>query len=1137
MTEAHQPSQKPASGSETKMESPPAASKGARLLRFLFRLLALLVILGAIISLVQRPLIRWAVQEALEHGLPQAGFRLVHAKISGTFGRAIVLENVEVRAAADAPEGNETLLRADRIELAAPSIWNLLFVRERLTERLTIKGLDLVLDQRTAFLPGTGSIPAPTEEEQAGISRWLLLQLPPRVQLESKSVRILSDAGKIQLGAMRAEFVEGKIGEISLASLLIDFPPFQIETGTSLGKTAWKRGVMYLAGLPLGKDFTLRNAAVDLKRPGGPSVRVEADAFGGWLRADCAIDPEPRGLMVDFSMHAGGLELDPAIRWLGLSFVAKGMLPELHFNYRGALEDVFGGFATLWLRITDFESKGKKLESLLLGCELAGRSVEIPKLELAQEKNRISATASLLVPSDGDWLRTSIRTDARAEIKDLDALARLAGDSLPSLGGSLRIDARVQSERGEPRGSFSVVGGNLTVAGASLGNLVCEADFLRTEIDLKKLDFESGNDFLHAAGKFTLEEPFLYEGRFSANITKLQNLLLPFLGKNTPASGSISIEWQGDGTRNSHSGGFSLRAVDLRAPAFPQGISAELEATYSPENWYFSKFRFTGKRLVLSANVSAGAAGITAKDLRLESGKNLLLFGQLFLPLSPLAALAGQPWTQGILPDKKIYAELRSKDWRVKELAALFGQDASVDGRIRLDVFAEGGLDSPILHAELDASDLRAPGKNGKLLASSANFKMTGRDGIAIVLGEVRIPNFQPLSLELTFPFGARMEEGKLQIADPAGPLRGKMVLPGTDLSALASIIPSLRGLSGTLSGDITIGGSLLAPEILGALHVKNGTFKPAGELPQLTSLRLNLHFDGSKFRLENTGGEIGAGAFTISGGGEFKNPTNPSFHLHLQGERVLLVRNRNMRLRMNPDLTLRGNLSSAAIAGTIALDEGRIYQRLELTPLLQSMQMDTDAPLLLPSFSGLVPPPFNAWSLNLKIKNANPFLVEGDLARGSIEPDFHILGTLGDPRPAGEITIRDLVASLPFSQVKIPEGKIFLLQSAPRNPLLDIRGSSEILNYEIQFRIEGPLAEKNLILRSDPPLSREAILKLLLTGIAPGNDQGAGLGEAALGQGGLLLLKPSREDWISARYISAPLPTVCKSRRCPLSY
>jgi hypothetical protein len=91
---------------------------------------------------------------------------------------------------------------------------------------------------------------------------------------------------------------------------------------------------------------------------------------------------------------------------------------------------------------------------------------------------------------------------------------------------------------------------------------------------------------------------------------------------------------------------------------------------------------------------------------------------------------------------------------------------------------------------------------------------------------------------------------------------------------------------------------------------------------------------------------------------------------------------------------------------------------------------------------------------------------------------------------------------------MEIPEGRVEFVESNPWMPILDVRGHAEVLEYEIDLHASGPLSEGRLRLRSDPPLSQESIILLLTTGLVPGFHAGSGFGEAAVGQGGMLLLR-----------------------------
>ena len=91
---------------------------------------------------------------------------------------------------------------------------------------------------------------------------------------------------------------------------------------------------------------------------------------------------------------------------------------------------------------------------------------------------------------------------------------------------------------------------------------------------------------------------------------------------------------------------------------------------------------------------------------------------------------------------------------------------------------------------------------------------------------------------------------------------------------------------------------------------------------------------------------------------------------------------------------------------------------------------------------------------------------------------------------------------------MNVDNGFIDFIESDPWMPQLDIRASAQALDYDVQALAFGPLNERHLILRSDPPLSQESLILLLTAGLPPGVFAGAGFGEAAVGQGGLLLLR-----------------------------
>ena len=134
-----------------------------------------------------------------------------------------------------------------------------------------------------------------------------------------------------------------------------------------------------------------------------------------------------------------------------------------------------------------------------------------------------------------------------------------------------------------------------------------------------------------------------------------------------------------------------------------------------------------------------------------------------------------------------------------------------------------------------------------------------------------------------------------------------------------------------------------------------------------------------------------------------------------------------------------------------------------------------------------MVPAPFNAWKVDFSIENDTPFLFSGNAASGEIIPELRLTGTLGNPIPVGRIELKNARVFLPFTTMTIPNGHLDFVEGNPWMPQLNIRGTAQALDYEVEAYAFGSLDKRQLILRSDPPLPQDSLIQLLTTGMAPG--------------------------------------------------
>ncbi len=283
---------------------------------------------------------------------------------------------------------------------------------------------------------------------------------------------------------------------------------------------------------------------------------------------------------------------------------------------------------------------------------------------------------------------------------------------------------------------------------------------------------------------------------------------------------------------------------------------------------------------------------------------------------------------------------------------------------------------------------------------------------------------------------------------------------------------------------------------------LRNGWIELPGDIPRVENANLSLLFDSQKMTISQAAGTISGGPVGLSGGIDFSNPANLAFDLSANGSKVLLADNSSLRVRGDFDLAAKGNNGGGMVAGSLRLIDGRFLKQIEITPrTISATSANTaSAPIDFPRVSK----PFTDWKLDLSVTNETPFFLEGGVASGQILPNLRLTGTLGRPIPEGQIEVRQARAYLPFTTAYIDSGMIRFDAATPGMPILDVRASTDILDYQIQLYAFGASGDRKVLLRSEPPLSQEQLVTLLTTGIAPpmsfGSPEAIFDGKSALG-------------------------------------
>lgn len=1068
----------------------------------------LLLLLAIAFWFGHEPALIWGARKAIRELPPKIGLQLEVGGLQLHLFRPIELRDVRFRVTN--PKASRTDATAKLIRLDVRSLWAIFFGDGRVFGEAAVVGLAGTFDfRREAVIPQPLKTLSRGEQEQ--VAAITLRFLPKAVRLADCSATFLADDQSYAVAGLGGRFSEAARGELKVRRILIEAGTIRQEITDGHATTAWKDGALYLSNVPVREEIVIRDFVANFVNLGGVSLDWDLGAYGGTLRGSIVFGSADDELEIDASLAIVNLPVKAIPDLIALPARTDGIIRDARLTFRGNPDRPLDDEISLRLSADDFRWNERGWQSLVAGVNYIGRRLYLSTFELTQADNRISATGDVRIPGQlADLPKTRYVANLSADVRDLKALAALAGPPFDQLGGQLYVHAAVQGEGGRLRGYLNGEASGIhyqTLPAASAQISVVAQD---DELQIRYANLWADHDRVEAKGAVGIRAPHNYSGEITGRIEDLGRYT-PFGGDAVAQNvftGAATFDWQGDGSAAAHSGSFHVKLDDVMTSVTPTGLTGEFAATYSPRNIYFKTVRLTHEKLELNSQLTISSSGVNVTGLALRRGSLGLLSGEGFVPLNLFALGAGRPLAQALSTEKPVYANFTSGDLPVADLVKMAGQEADVRGRLRLNLGASGPLPKLKLSGQLTGRDLSARVEDFTLPTTTADVALETADGRLDVKGSVRTPGFQPLSIQAHMPFAyEETADGLVRLFPDNAPVQAKVAFPGTSIEIFRPWVPAARRLQGTLAGNVNVTGTLDAPKFDGEATLTGGDIEISPDVPRVNALSAKVVMTPERITLESLRGEVGAGPFEATGWADLKNPNDPELQFRLKGTKVLLARDPGLRLRANLDLTAQGRGTSGSVTGSVQFVDGLIFRKLEVTPFL--VQSPVAGPVFeAPDLSGLVPDPWGQWKLDVSITNGTPFQLVGNLATGQIVPELAARGPLRDPFLEGTVSLKNLQAYLPASTLLIPDGRIYFTAQNPFMPIMDVRARADVSGYNVQMYAYGPLTEQNLALRSDPPLSQENLIFLLTTGLTPAGMSGAGLGEAAAGQGGIILLR-----------------------------
>ncbi len=1047
---------------------------------------------------------RWIADRAALHFLPQFGLT-GGAKFSGRLsGGDIRIDGLELKGTG---------------AIQSVSIDHLLihykparFVRGEV-ESVTVAGLHATLDLDKPW-PDTGSKPKDPQPPKAlsATLRSLREQLLPIATDVSDLQVTLTKSGApfFSLSSLDLQHRSGdddfrlKLGEMA-------FPNAQKLPAQETVLT-WGATELSLEKLTLAPGLSVADMKAELLPADDVSYSTKLNINDAKFEVAGTMDAAQARLV------EGSLVASEVAAMFGQKIPAEAILETLEVK----ATDLKGGPATLnatvaaGLRGITYEDW--KVDALRLNAELKGDTVQLDadamalgspmklnsRTPLSRAKNFLpqQTEASVSVPKAAEVL-TALRSRIKnlKEPKDLPIATLNAKATIDFHDGKpSRVSSNVVLQPENPAQLSPLdLSAVWTPDGKIDAGLVIEGAKISTAVEIEAKHYSGRADFTG----FTSDRLTGWLEAFSINL---------------PREMMLDGTWQGQGGfgPKDHSGKLALTKFDWKqARGGPAQVTGAIDYDW-PKKVTIDGLTATQGTQKIACDALLEDQLLVLKNLRWNDGDDVLLEGTASVPVTD-----NPVDYKGLLKQTRPLAiDIESRELALTRLHPFLAENIRFPDKARgkLVLHVSGTPAAPQITGELAGRDLGVQSQTN-LPKADLDLKFHTENEQFLVEGALITPGYPAANLAAKLPFkpGVWAEHPELLMDEK---LDVSLRVPNLELARFASLVPTLKTLSGSLKADVTVGGTIGKPEPLGVIELKNGAVTLNNEaVPPIEKISLKANATEKAIELQSLTLTMSSGTLDGRGKLTLTDQRKPGdLDLTLRGRALPLKRDESMIVRSNLDLTVRGPWATATVSGKVGIVDSLFYRDIELLPI--GVPFNQPSAPQLPSVdvakkeaaASALPDPFQNWALAVKVKTDNAFLIRGNLATGFVTADVDLGGTLGNPTTRGKAILHNVAARLPFSTLTIEEGEVNFRPEAPFDPVLNIRGRSLVRPYEVNLFIYGSVSDPKVLTTSNPPLPETEIMTLLATGTT---TKGIEDPQAALSRAAQLLVEELRRGRI----------------------
>lgn len=930
----------------------------------------------------------------------------------------------------------------------------------------------------------------------------------------------------------------------------------ELKSGDSLlsGTATWDGKVISLPGWrltrPNATPLTL-SAAIPfdpkfegtfLNQPGDLSLELDTKALAlGDVTCFFAESPPLEGLIngrltgkgsFDAIDLSGNFEFTPQGEG-----VAANSRVKLDLGLTGEVDAPQSWDAKLLAHLSGLRVQEIDLETISLTANTVvenGAKSLLAEVDFNQSSATLDAKAALLLDGATDFETLAKRPLEVTGALVVEKLETLIADFLPEQKDTLPLSGSLHATLNEFRledGSFTkgkalIESESLAFNNQAFGQLSLDATISAPDqFDVIASVHLDDATHLNGNGGYHLKDQ-TYSGDLNLDADLSPSGKLRKLLGDTPVASLLplltKLEWKGKGAikDKTHEGDLNLKAnrVTLATGAAP--LDLNLEGTYSGTSANFPVIQIDSKPLDLRGSMRWQDSILYLDQWTGSNGNREVLSLNGSAPLDP-EKLTAETWFDQEAP---IDLSIKIDALAIESISKLFMEKSPINGDITLNLKAGGSPEALVLSTDLLFDKIVVPQEEKDLPVGRLNLDLVTKDAAATVNGKFQHPDINPFVIRAALPFfPAEWARGQRKLPDESITASAKM--EKSSLAFLTSQVPGIETIAGTIALDAELKGSLSKPAVTGSGMIDLDRLKMEDRnAPSLRDMDLVARFEEDSLILESLKAIVAGGIVEGSGRAKLIAGEDPNLDFRITGQEVLIMRNPDVSVRTDADISIKGPWSTVAIGGELGITNSRFFKNFDLLPI----GLPTRNKSVLPTVKktprgggtayqdlnpGVPIEPFKNWPVNLRVYTKDPFLVRSNLVESALNADITLSGTLGAPVPVGYAKIDEGELSLPFSSVEVETGMVNFDAATGFNGALEFKARAKSGKYTANIYLFNRVLSPQYVLTSNPPLPSEDIMTLLATGSVRSDLVGDDAGSVAASKAAKLFLKNIRKS------------------------